>query len=127
MEYHLFRLRAQTRLSPRDPPPEPDDQPPGDLPPGDLPPGSGKQPPRPGAATGAAADPGPGAVRALLRAHLRAFVDLTPIRVPHDVRRWMRAQRPQVVYATLGSIRMMRLAVIATAVPLCSVGAALHG
>ncbi|MGC4810852.1 glycosyl transferase family 1 [Micromonospora sp. DT228] len=69
----------------------------------------------PGAAgaTGPARDPGPGPVRARLRTQLRAFVDLSPVRVPVDVRRWLREQRPDVIYTTLGSIRMMRLAVAA--------------
>ncbi|MFF0152227.1 glycosyl transferase family 1 [Micromonospora sp. NPDC005203] len=69
----------------------------------------------PGAAgpTGVARDPGPGPVRARLRTQLRAFVDLSPVRVPDDVRRWLREQRPDVIYTTLGSIRMMRLAVAA--------------
>jgi glycosyltransferase involved in cell wall biosynthesis len=60
-----------------------------------------------------AVEPLPGPLRTRVRAQLRAFFDLSPIRVPADVRGWMRAQRPQVVYATLGSIRMMRLAVAA--------------
>ncbi|MGC5286528.1 glycosyl transferase family 1 [Micromonospora sp. DT231] len=64
-------------------------------------------------ATGPARDPGPGPVRARLRTQLRAFVDLSPVRVPEDVRRWLREQRPDVIYTTLGSIRMMRLAVAA--------------
>ncbi|MCX4473377.1 glycosyl transferase family 1 [Micromonospora sp. NBC_01655] len=55
----------------------------------------------------------PGSLRARMRAELRAFVDLSPLRVPAGARRWMREQRPQVVYATLGSIRQMRLAVLA--------------
>ncbi|MEU5784492.1 glycosyltransferase family protein [Micromonospora lupini] len=60
-----------------------------------------------------ARNPAPNAVRAHLRTQLRAFVDLSPVRVPADVRRWVRDQRPDVVYTTLGSIRMMRLAVAA--------------
>ncbi|MFG2046871.1 glycosyl transferase family 1 [Micromonospora sp. NPDC048935] len=67
----------------------------------------------PGSAARPARDPGPGPVRARLRTQLRAFVDLSPVRVPDDVRRWLREQRPDVVYTTLGSIRMMRLAVAA--------------
>ncbi|WP_433349158.1 glycosyltransferase family protein [Micromonospora sp. CA-111912] len=60
---------------------------------------------------GAGVEPGP--LRARMRAELRAFVDLSPLRVPAGTRRWLREQRPQVVYATLGSIRQMRLAVLA--------------
>ncbi|MFF5053068.1 glycosyl transferase family 1 [Micromonospora sp. NPDC000663] len=84
VEYHLFRLRQRTRRA--DPV---------------------------GVGTAEAVDPLPGPVRARLRQQLRAFVDLSPVRVPVDVRGWLREQRPDVVYATLGSIRMMRLAVTA--------------
>ncbi|MEV4825330.1 glycosyl transferase family 1 [Micromonospora sp. NPDC049274] len=66
-----------------------------------------------GATVAVARDPAPGALRVHLRTQLRAFVDLSPVRVPPDVRRWLRDQRPDVVYTTLGSIRMMRLAVAA--------------
>ncbi|MEU5944851.1 glycosyl transferase family 1 [Micromonospora sp. NPDC047465] len=58
-------------------------------------------------------DQDPGPVRAWLRKELTAFFDLTPIRPPAHLRDWVRAQQPQVVYATLGSIRMMRLALMA--------------
>ncbi|MBG6066698.1 glycosyl transferase family 1 [Micromonospora ureilytica] len=84
VEYHLFRLRQRTR-----------------------------RPDPAGVPAAEAVDPLPGPVRARLRAQLRAFVDLSPVRVPVDVRGWLREQRPDVVYATLGSIRMMRLAVTA--------------
>ncbi|MEU5724520.1 glycosyl transferase family 1 [Micromonospora sp. NPDC047738] len=57
--------------------------------------------------------PLPGPLRARLRIQFRAFFDLSPIRVPHDVRAWLRAQRPEVIYTTIGSIRVMRLAVVA--------------
>nr|WP_201749087.1 glycosyl transferase family 1 [Micromonospora acroterricola] len=55
----------------------------------------------------------PGRVRGWLRRELSGFFDLTPVRVPASIREWLRAQRPEVVYATLGSIRLMRLAVAA--------------
>jgi glycosyltransferase involved in cell wall biosynthesis len=88
VEYHLFRLLARTH---RQPPTTPE----------------------PAATTVADAGTEAGRVRSRMRAQLRTFVDLTPIRVTGELSRWMRAQRPQVVYANLGSIRMMRLAVIA--------------
>ncbi|WP_422739390.1 glycosyltransferase family protein [Micromonospora sp. WMMD729] len=65
------------------------------------------------APTDAPVDAPPNPARARLRSQLRAFVDVSPVRVPTDVRSWLREQRPDVVYATLGSIRMMRLAVTA--------------
>ncbi|RGC67415.1 hypothetical protein C5N14_18855 [Micromonospora sp. MW-13] len=92
VEYHLFRWRARTIRGT-----------------------SSGVPDRSGVGGAGAGGAGVelGSLRARMRAELRAFVDLSPLRVPAGARRWMREQRPQVVYATLGSIRQMRLAVLA--------------
>ncbi|MEU4778233.1 glycosyltransferase [Micromonospora sp. NPDC023633] len=90
VEHHLYRLRARTRRA-----------------------GRTAAVGGAGADGTAAAKPDPGPVRARLLSELRAFLDLAPIRVPPQVRDWLRAQRPEVLYATMGSIRMMRLAVAA--------------
>ncbi|MFI1196763.1 glycosyltransferase [Micromonospora sp. NPDC020750] len=87
VEYHLFRWRARTTR------------------------GTSAGARNGSAVVGAGVEPGP--LRARMRAELRAFVDLSPLRVPAGTRRWLREQRPQVVYAMLGSIRQMRLAVLA--------------
>ncbi|MEU7757012.1 glycosyl transferase family 1 [Micromonospora sp. NPDC049171] len=101
VEYHLFRQWERVRGPVRA------------LVKGSAGPGSAAGSAGSGSAAGPARDPGPGPVRARLRTQLRAFVDLSPVRIPDDVRRWLRAQRPDVIYTTLGSIRMMRLAVAA--------------
>jgi glycosyltransferase involved in cell wall biosynthesis len=45
-----------------------------------------------------------------LHAHLRAIADLSPVRVPTTLRRWIHAFRPDLVYSPLGSVRIMRIA-----------------
>ncbi|MGW1060274.1 glycosyltransferase family protein [Micromonospora rubida] len=95
VEYHLFRWRARTTRGTWS----------------GARTGSAAGGLRAGGPSGAGVELGP--LRARMRAELRAFVDLSPLRVPADARRWLREQRPQVVYATLGSIRQMRLAVLA--------------
>ncbi|NBE84202.1 glycosyltransferase family protein [Micromonospora rubida] len=100
VEYHLFRWRARTTRGTS----------PGARN-GSAVTGVGGVSAGGAGAGGAGVEPGP--LRARMRAELRAFVDLSPLRVPADARRWLREQRPQVVYATLGSIRQMRLAVLA--------------
>ncbi|WP_431896137.1 glycosyltransferase family protein [Micromonospora haikouensis] len=47
------------------------------------------------------------------RAQLHAAYDLSPLRVPHGLGDWLRDFRPDVVYCTLGTIRLTRLALLA--------------
>ncbi|MCX5070031.1 glycosyl transferase family 1 [Micromonospora lupini] len=66
---------------------------------------------RPIAAVHAAAESRPTVAR--VYAQLRASADLSPIRVPPALIRWMRDFRPDVVYSMLGSVRLTRITALA--------------
>jgi glycosyltransferase involved in cell wall biosynthesis len=52
-----------------------------------------------------------GSARASWHARLRAAADLSPVWIPRGLLERVRDFRPDVVYSTLGSVRMMRLAI----------------